>query len=139
MADFELERRLRNPGGTRGGMGEFLVGLAMLIGGGYLFLDNVVVTSSSGWGGGWGGGWLAGNRPFGVILLPLFAGIGFLFFDGRSKLGWLLTVGSAIAIFVGIVASLTMQWRPTPLYYTIIMIGLIAGGLGLIARGLRSH
>src|SRR5262245_48063338 len=98
--DEEAGGRLRNPGGTRGGMGEFLIGLAMAIAGGYLFMDNVIVSS---WGFGWGNAYGYG---FGVVLIPFFIGIAMLFFDGRSKLGWLLTVGSMIAIVVGVISRL---------------------------------
>jgi hypothetical protein len=139
MADLPGESperldRLRNPGGTRGGVGEFLLGLALLVAGGYLFMDNVIVSS-----GGWGWGWFGGNRPFGVTLIPLFAGIAFLFFNGRSVVGWLLTAASTIVIFVGIIANLSVQWRPTSLYFTLVIIALMAGGIGLIARAVRPH
>jgi|SRR5215813_4573907 len=128
--------RLRNPGGTRGGFGEFALGLALLVVGGYLFLDNVIVSTA---GSGWGWGWFGGNRPFGVTLIPLFIGISFLFFNGRSVVGWLLTIASAIVILVGIVANLSVQWRPTSLYFTLIIIALMAAGIGLIARSVRPH
>ena len=133
----EAERldRLRNPGGTRGGVGEFLLGLALLVAGGYLFLDNVIVSSS----GGWAWGWFGGNRPFGITLIPLFAGIAFLFFNGRSIVGWILTVASAIVICVGIIANLSVEWRPTSLYFTLIILALMAAGIGLIARSVRPH
>lgn len=127
--------RLRNPGGTSGGVGEFLIGLALLIAGGYLFLDNVTVSTA----GNWGWGWFGSNRLFGVTLIPLFIGIAVLFFNGRSPIGWVLTVGSAIVIGVGIVANLTVQWRPTSLYFTLIIIGLMAAGIGFIARSVRPH
>ena len=42
----ELERKTRGAGGTSGGIFEFLMGLAMAIGGGYLFLNQVTVTSN---------------------------------------------------------------------------------------------
>ena len=128
--------RLRNPGGTSGGMGEFVLGLALLVAGGYLFMDNVIVSSS---GNGFGWGWFGGNRPFGITLIPLFIGVAILFFNGRSVVGWLLTLGSAIAILVGIVANLSVQWRPTSLYYTLVIIALMAAGVGLVARSVRPH
>jgi hypothetical protein len=128
--------RLRNPGGTSGGMGEFLLGVALLIAGGYLFMDNVIVSTS---GNGFGWGWFGSNRPFGITLIPLFIGIAFLFFNGRSWIGWLLTVGSGIVILVGIIANLSVQWRPTSLYYTLVIIALMAAGIGLVARSVRPH
>ena len=41
----ELERRAKGAGGTQGGIAEFLIGLAMAIGGGYLFMNQVHVSS----------------------------------------------------------------------------------------------
>ncbi len=133
----DLGTRLKNPGGTSGGVGEFILGLVLLVVGGYLFLDNVIV-SSNGWGWGWGG-WFGGNRPFGITLLPLFLGVVLLFMNGRSIAGWILTIGSALVIFAGIVVNLSVHWRPTSLYYTLLIIGSIAAGIGLIARSVRPH
>jgi hypothetical protein len=128
--------RLRNPGGTRGGMGEFLLGVVMVLAGGYLFLNNVVVTTS---GGMWASFGFGGGTPFGLTLLPLLLGIGLLFFDGKSVLGWVLTLGAALAIVVGIITSLSVHWRPSSLYVTLGIFVLLAGGLGLLARALRDH
>lgn len=127
----ELERRARGAGGTKGGIGEFLIGLAMAIGGGYLFMNQVHVSSSY---------WtLYGYNAFGLSLLPLLAGIGLLFFNGRSKIGWLLTFAGAVIILIGIIANLTVYWQSTSLFNTLMIFTLIAGGIGLIARALKEH
>jgi hypothetical protein len=84
--------QLRNPGGTSGGLGMFLLGLVMAVAGGYLFIDRVTVYTSR-----WE--WF-GMSGFGLALVPLLFGIFFLFFNG------------------------------------IIMLVLLLGGLGLIARSL---
>jgi hypothetical protein len=62
-----------------------------------------------------------------------------LFFDGRSTFGWLLVLLGAAIIFIGIIAHLHIYFRPTGLFNTLIMLGLLVGGLGLIARALRAH
>lgn len=126
-----ISSSLHNVGGTSGGLAEFLIGLALLIGGGYLLLDNVVVTS-----GFWS---LFGFSSFGLTLIPLFIGISFLFFNGKSLIGWILTIGGAITIFVAILANMHIFFKPTSLFNTLLMLGLIAGGLGLIFRSLKSH
>ena len=130
----ELEGgRLKNIGGTRGGMGEFLIGLACLIAGGYLFLDNVQVS------GGWDR-WGFGNyNSFGLTLLPIFIGICFLFFNGKSIVGWLLAGGGLIVIFVGVIARLQIWFKTQSLFHTLIMLALIGAGVGLIVRSLREH
>ena len=121
--------RLRSPGGTSGGLGSFLLGLVMAVAGGYLFVDRVTVVSSV---------WeIFGMSGFSLSLVPLIFGIFFLFFNGRSIVGWLLTVAGGVIIFAGIISHLSFFFRPTSLFATIVMLVLLFGGLGLIARSLR--
>jgi hypothetical protein len=44
----------------------------------------------------------------------------------------------ALVILLGILTNLTIFFRPTSLFNTMIMLVLLAGGLGLIARSLRA-
>ena len=120
----------KGAGGTPGGVGLFLGGLAMMVAGGYLLLQQVQVHS-----GFWG--WF-GPSTFGLTLVPLLVGIGFLFFDGKSFAGWFLTGAGALIIVAGIIANLQIWFRPTSLYNTLIMLGLLAGGIGLVARSLKA-
>jgi uncharacterized protein len=122
---------MRGAGGTSGGVGEFFIGLAMAVGGAYLLTQRVTVAS-----GFWG---FFGDYGFGLSLLPMIAGVGVLFFDGESRLGWVLTLGGALIIFLGILMNLRVYFAPTSLFNTILMLVLLAGGLGLIARSLRSR
>jgi len=126
--------RIQRPGGTSGGTGKFLLGCVLLIGGGYLFLDNVTIHSTYGAMFGFGG-----RSSFGLTLIPLMFGIGILFYNGKSLLGKALTAASLLAIFVGVIASLNAHYRSTSLYNTLIIFGLIAGGIGLILRSLKEH
>jgi hypothetical protein len=120
---------MRGAGGTPGGLGSFLAGLAMVIAGGYLLLTRVTVTS---------GLWqFWGYNAFGLSLVPLLIGIGILFFDGRALMGWLLTGAGALIILAGIIANLQVYFRPTSLFDTLVILILLAGGLGLVARSLR--
>jgi uncharacterized protein len=121
---------MRGAGGTPGGLGTFLAGSAMVVAGGYLLLTRVTVTS---------GLWMFwGYNAFGLSLVPLLVGIGILFFDGRSLIGWVLTAAGALIILVGIIANLHIYFRPTSLFDTLLILGLLAGGLGLVARSLRA-
>jgi hypothetical protein len=120
---------MKGAGGTSGGIGMFLGGAAMVIAGGYLLLTRVSVTS---------GGWLFyGYNAFGLSLIPLLIGIGALFYNGRSIIAWLLTGAGALIILVGIVANLHIYFRPTSLFDTLMMLGLLAAGIGLVARSLQ--
>jgi hypothetical protein len=122
---------MKGAGGTEGGIGQFFVGVAMAVGGGYLLTQQVHVTS-----GFWS---LLGPDTFGLSLLPLLIGVGVLFFDGRSTLGWLLTSLGALIIVLGILMNLRIYFATTSLFNTLVMLILLAGGLGLIARSLRPY
>jgi hypothetical protein len=121
---------MKGAGGTTGGIGMFFGGAALVVAGAYLLLTRVSVVS---------GGWLFyGYNAFGLTLFPLLIGIGILFYNGRSILGWLLTAAGALIILVGIVANLHIYFQPTSLFDTLLMLGLLAGGIGLVARSLRA-
>ncbi len=103
----------------------------MVVAGGYLLMNQVTVTS---------GFWhLGGYNTFGLSLLPLLIGIGILFFNGRSVAGWGLTGAGAVIILVGILVHLQIFFRPTSLFNTLVMLALLAGGVGLVARSLRAQ
>jgi hypothetical protein len=99
------------------------------VGGAYLLTQRVTVTS-----GFWS---FFGGHTFGLSLLPLVVGAGILFYDGRSRLGWILTLGGALIVFLGILTNLRIYFEPTSLFDTLVMLVLLAGGLGLMARALR--
>ncbi|HKU61815.1 MAG TPA: hypothetical protein VJQ44_11400 [Gemmatimonadales bacterium] len=80
----------------------------------------------------------AGGTPGGLGGFLAGAAMVVLFFDGRSIGGWALTAIGAITILAGIVANLRIYFRTTSLFDTLVMLGLLAGGLGLIARSLRA-
>jgi hypothetical protein len=123
------ESRFPGAGGTEGGLGTFFLGFIMAVAGGYLLTNQVTVTT---------GYWqLWGYNAFGLSLLPFVVGIAFLFFDGRSIVGWVLTIAGAVIIFVGILMHMDMYFRPTSLFNTLLMLVLLLGGIGLVARSLR--
>ena len=102
----------------------------MAVAGGWMLLNQVTVG-----GGAWS---LWGYSSFGLSLLPFIIGVGLLFFDAASKVGWLLLIAGVVIIFAGILVNLRIYFQPTSLYNTLVMLALLAGGIGLIARSLRS-
>src|SRR5262245_34854033 len=125
------ESKLRGAGGTPGGIGEFVLGLAMAVAGAYLITNQVVVVS---------GFWSVwGYNTFGLSLVPLIIGIAMLFFNGRSIVGWVLLFVGVVIIFTGILMNLRIYFERTSLFNTIVMLVLMAGGIGLIFRGLAPH
>lgn len=128
---------VKGAGGTSGGLTHFFLGLIMSLSGAYLITNNITVKTS----------YLAMRynlfgstsvSAFGVTLIPLIIGIFYLFFDGESKIGWLLSAGSIIAIFVGVISNLQIYFASTSLYVFGLMLTLLFGGLGLVARSLKS-
>ena len=122
---------LKNVGGTPGGMWEFLIGLGMAVAGAYMLISRVTVTSGF-WN--WGG-----YNTFGLSLVPLIFGVGIVFFNGRSVIGWLLVFIGSVIILSGIIMNLQIYFKPTSLFNTIMMLVLFAGGIGLLAKSVREH
>jgi hypothetical protein len=120
----------RGAGGTPGGVGQFFIGAIMAAAGGYLILNQVTVTTSFWRFGQYGG--------FGLTMLPLLIGVAFLFYNGKSVIGWLLTVAGAGIILASILMNMDIYFRQTTLFNTLVMLVLLFGGLGLVARSLRS-
>ena len=129
--DATKGRRFEGPGGTPGGVGTFLIGLACSIVGGYLIMNQVQVTS------GYWQWW--GQNTFGLTLIPLVIGIGILFFNAKSIAGWIIAGASILIIFTGVLSNLVIYFRQTSLFNVILMLTLFAGGLGLMARAFRRY
>ena len=129
MAEPTSTESARGAGGTPGGVGTFLLGLIMSAAGAYLLLNQLQFTTSNRRFGAYGG--------FGLTLIPLLVGIAFLFYDGKSVTGWLLTIVGTTVILAGVLMNMDIYFRPTSLYNTLMMLGLLFGGLGVIAKSLR--
>lgn len=121
---------IEGAGGTPGGIGQFLLGFALAVAGGWLLMNQVVVS-----GGSWG---LWGYSSFGLSLVPFILGVGMLFFNGKSVLGWLLLIASLVIIFAGIIVNLRIYFIADSLFNTLMMLVLLCGGIGLIARSLTA-
>ena len=128
-------RKFEGAGGSPGGVGEFFVGLLVAAVGFYLLFSHVQVHSSYWNFMGFGGA----GRSFGISLIPLLFGIGILFVNGKSVIGWLLSVGGLLFILAGILMNLDIYFQQTTLMNTLIMLFMISAGLGLIVKGLRPH
>jgi uncharacterized protein len=122
---------LSDVGGTPGGLRHFVIGFIMTCLGGY-FLANQVSVVGSYWS-------FYGANTFGITLVPLLLGVGILFWNGRSIVGWLVTAVGALFILAGVIANMHIYFQPTSLFNTLVMLVLFVGGLGLIARALSPH
>ncbi len=131
----KTKHNFEGAGGTPGGVGEFLIGVVVAAIGLFMLFSHVQVHSSY-WNFAMFGG---AGHTFGVTLIPLLFGITILFVNGKSMIGWFLAVGGLLLILTGIIMNLDIYFRGTSLISTLIMLGCIAAGFGLIVKGLRPH
>ena len=122
---------MQGAGGTPGGVGQFVIGLLCAVAGGWLLLNQVTVTSGGYWN-------LYGYNGFGLSLIPFILGTGLVFFNAKSVVGWLLLAAGLVIVFFGILANLNIYFRPTSLFNTLLMLALLAGGVGMMAAALRA-
>ena len=127
----------RGAGGTEGGTGSFLIGIIMIIGGGYLLLNSIVVRPNFGFGavafrfGGF-------SITSGMILIPFMFGVGIIFYNSKNWIGWLLAGGSLIALIFGVIANMQLQLARMSAFDLIVILVLLVGGIGLFLRSLRA-
>ncbi|HEU4750321.1 MAG TPA: hypothetical protein VFT54_04620 [Acidimicrobiia bacterium] len=129
-----MESQQKGAGGTRGGVGAFLLGAAMTIAGGYLLLTSLHVVN--GFGGGLFG--FGGFRVTGGMIMILFViGIGFVFYDSSKWYGWALAAGSLLALVVGAIASVRFAFDGMSAFDLIVVLILLFGGIGLVLRSVK--
>ena len=134
-------RQIMKPGGTEGGTAPFIAGLGLTLTalGLYLLFDSVHVVSGgtgliSQWLIGNSGGWESTSR--GIIFVPLLLGVGLLFYDAKTRIGWgLMWVGLAV-IIVEILSRLQFMFSMKT-SHLLLILGMTAAGIGLMLRGLR--
>jgi len=123
-------------GGTRGGLGPFFIGFAMLCGGIYMLLQSIRVTSHYGFGRSlYSLGGIGINS--GMILIPFMFGVGMIFYNAKNYFGWLLAVGSLIALVFGVISSIHFTFQAMSAFDLIVILVLSVGGLGLFLRSLK--
>ena len=123
----------RGAGGTPGGIGTFIIGVIMALAGGYMLMNQIIVTNTF-----WGFALPLFGRvsAFGITLVFFLIGVGILFFNYRNILGWVLAAGSLVVMLIGIISNLQIYFAPTSLFVTLGMLILLVGGLALIVRSL---
>src|SRR5258706_13053142 len=134
----ESKNKPLGAGGTPGGIGAFLVDFAFACAGGWLLTNQVVVSSQY-----FASGFMVPvinyrMNSFGLSLIPFIIGIAFLFFNGKSLTGWLLTIAGLVIILAGILMSLHIYFQPTSLFNTLVMLGLLFGGFCLFLPALQT-
>lgn len=72
----------------------------------------------------------------GMILIVFMFGVGFIFYDRDKWIGWILAVGSVIALVFGVIASTSLQFFNMSVFDLLVILILVFGGAGLFLRSL---
>ncbi|GLS89166.1 hypothetical protein GCM10007916_02330 [Psychromonas marina] len=132
---------MKGAGGTSGGIGTFFIGLIMMIGGFYLLLNAISVTSNFSLGrnlyrfSGMGGNY---SITSGMVMIPFMFGIGLIFYNSKNIIGWVLAIGSITALIFGVIASIQFSFKSMTAFDLIVILVLAIGGLGLFFKSLKS-
>ncbi len=119
-------------------MNRFILGFILFVGGLYLLLQAIQVNFGFGYGNslyhirGY-------NITSGYILILFMLGVGMLFFNGKNKLGWLITTGSLVALIFGVIANVRLSLQFLSAFDLILILGMLAGGLGLLLSSFVSN
>jgi uncharacterized protein len=132
------------PGGTEGGDAWFLsaAGFLLAAAGLYFFFDSVHVRGGgagliSGWMGGHGGGMgLWHTTSMGVIFVPFFLGVVWLFYDADKKPAWILMWAGLAIVIVEILSRIRFDFSMKTTHLLLIL-GMIAAGVGMMIRSFR--
>lgn len=110
---------------------QFLAGLAMLIAGLFIFSQKVMVSSGF-FGFGFSiGGFRMGN---GLIMVPFIIGVVWMFASEGSIASKFFTAAGVLIIVVAVIMTTHISLVHTTLYEWALILVLIFGGAGLLAR-----
>lgn len=109
----------------------FFIGVVMLAAGLYWLFTSVTVTASYGYGSIHIGGF---SMPSGLVVVPLIIGVFWLIVNPKSFLAKVLTVAGVVFIIASIIMSVRLVFERKSLFEYIIMLILIVGGAGCLAR-----
>ncbi len=77
------------------------------------------------------------NITSGMVLVPFVFGIGFIFYNVKNWIGWVLAGASIAMFFFGIITSINFRMQRMSAFSLIMMITLFIGGIGLFISSLR--
>lgn len=108
---------------------EFYMGILLIIAGVFFLLSKAVVRS------GFYGISIGGlNISTGLVVIPLMVGIIWLVNNPKSILARILTIAGSIFIVGSIIMNIRITFTTTSMFDYLIMMLLIAGGIGLIIK-----
>ena len=118
----------------QGNAGNLILGFIMMCSGIYLLLHSIVVTHHYFMGMGM---YRYGNTSIssGMVMILLMIGIGMVFYKPSNIFGWIVVIGSIIALIVGVIMNTHFALRSMSLFELLGIIILAVGGMGLFLRG----
>jgi hypothetical protein len=101
----------------------------LAVAGGYLLTNQVQVGAGPLGGVAW-----FGPTSFGLLLIPLLLGVGLLRFNAKLLIARLLVSAGAVILLASVLNTLRITFIPTSLFNTLLMVGMLVAGIGLLAR-----
>lgn len=108
---------------------EFYIGILLLASGLFFLLSKTMIYSGF-------YSWRIGGFSLssGLVILPLFIGIIWLFYNPKSFIAKLISLLGGVFILASIILGIHISFTKTTLFDFIIMIILLGAGIGLILR-----
>jgi hypothetical protein len=109
---------------------QYFGGIALILTGLFMFFQHVRIgTGMMGMLGFGGGG-------FGLLFIPLMFGIGWLIYDSKSKIPWMIVAGSCALVVFSVLSSISMIFPQMTFLGLILMLLPFAAGGALLLKGM---
>ncbi len=132
---------MKGSGGTDGGVGMFLGGLALAVAAIYFFFDSIYVQTGTGFLSGLmrrgGSGRLLQTTSMGLLFVPFFVGVFSLFVDARRNWAWWLTYLGIAVLAIEILSRIRFEMS-IKMTHLLGLIVMFAAGAGLMVRSYRA-
>lgn len=110
---------------------EFYMGIMLIAAGIFFLLSKAVVHS------GFGTWSVAGiNMSTGIVIIPLMIGIVWLVNNPKSILARLITIAGSVFIIASIIMSIRITFTTTSMFDYVVMMLLMALGLGMLLKAI---
>jgi hypothetical protein len=108
----------------------YFLGLGLIFTGILMFFNHVRVGTGMLQMLGMGGG------GFGLLLIPLMVGLGWLMYDSKSRAAWIITAGTIGTVVFSVLSSLVMSLPQISLLGMIMLLLPFAAGGALLLKGI---
>ncbi len=74
--------------------------------------------------------------PTGVIMIPILIGIGLLFYNSKSIIGWIVIILGIVFVVITLILSFRISFARTNLMVFVFIFGTFFAGSGLLLRSM---